>query len=397
MKFEKCIIGIDVGKEKNDYAVLADGKVVQSGKVENSSKGVKLIVKLCKKYGAAVAMEPTGAYEFLFRDALLLAGIECLRVDPYKVRKYAQARYNGTKNDKLDAKVIAEFASDNGGAPYKVPDPAQAKLRAYWVMCRKFRDLLVPFKQDMQWVPTKEGDKRLKKIKKSLQKQYDYFYGLCQETIKSDPVMSGLFARFTLVKGIGPKTAITVLAFLPEIGSITDAQVASLVGVAPIERSSGKCLNVRHIGRGRAMIRDVLYMAAMSAVRHNRILKAYYKMKRAQGHPGKWCIVPVMRKLIHLMNRIARKPDFVPQDDSVSFSRKKSAKKVAAAKTEKETSGAVSEGNGTEVRTVKTAGGTTVSEPVKSRPMPRADKAPERAAGDPGPLQDPGEKIKAQS
>ena len=378
MKYEKCIIGIDVGKEENDYAVVADGKVLKAGTVSNSSTGVKKIVSLCKKYGADVAMEPTGAYEFLFRDALLLAGIRCLRVDAYKVRRYSQARYNGTKNDRLDARVIAEFACDNDCIPYEMPDPTQSRLRAYWVMCRKYRDLLLPFRQDWQWVPAPEGEKRMRKDRKAMEKNYDYFYGLCLETIRSDPAMSSLYDRFVLVKGIGPKTAVTVLAFLPEIGRLTNAQLASLVGVAPIERSSGKCLNVRHIGRGRAMVRDVIYMAAMAAVMHNRILRAYYKKKRGEGHPAKWCIVPVMRKLLRLMSRIARDPNFVPSDDKVSFSRRKSAGKAAGAKG----TTVPDKADDTKTRTPETDWVTAAPGMGENQPMPEADKTPEISVRD---------------
>lgn len=320
MKYEKCIIGLDVGKEKNDYVVLADGIVIESGKVPNSANGVAKIVQLSKQYDAPVAMAFAGTYEFLFRDALLQADITCLKVEPYTVRKYAQARYCNGRNDQPDAKVIAEFVNDNGAVPYDVSGLAQTRLRNSWAMCKKYKDLLVSVKNDRPWLPTLEGEEVMQEAKERLEKGYDYFYKLCQQIIKSDTRMSGIYDRFLSVKGIGSKTAVAVLAFFPEIGTVSDSQAAAFVGIAPVEHSGDSGRNGRHIGRGRAMIREEIYMAALSAVRCNSILRTYYKRKIEDGHAAKWIVVPVMRKLLHLMNKIAGTPGFVPYDDAVSSS-----------------------------------------------------------------------------
>ena len=144
--------------------------------------------------------------------------------------------------------------------------------------------------------------------------------------------MNALRERFTKVGGVGDLTAISILAGLPEIGTLSDGKLNRLVGIAPEEKQSGTKEWQRRIWGGRKDVRNALYMAAVASIKWNAILGGYYHKKRAEGHPHKWAIVPTMRKLLSLLNRIARDPNFTPQPEPESTKKNAGAgrkKKVA--------------------------------------------------------------------
>ena len=133
--------------------------------------------------------------------------------------------------------------------------------------------------------------------------------------LKSHP---SLKERFTAIGGVGDLTAISILSSLPEIGTLPDGKLNRLVGIAPEEKQSGTKEWQRRIWGGRKDVRNALYMAAVASIKWNAILGGYYHKKRAEGHPHKWAIVPTMRKLLSLLNRIARDPSFIPMPEPES-------------------------------------------------------------------------------
>ena len=133
--------------------------------------------------------------------------------------------------------------------------------------------------------------------------------------------MDSLRDRFTQIGGVGDLTAISILAGLPEIGKLSDEKLNRLVGIAPEERQSGTKDWQRRIWGGRRSVRNALYMAAVASIMWNSTLGSYYRRKRAEGHPHKWAIVPTMRKLLSLLNRIARDPSFKPAPEPESTKR----------------------------------------------------------------------------
>ena len=137
--------------------------------------------------------------------------------------------------------------------------------------------------------------------------------------------MNALLERFTKVGGVGDMTAMSILAGLPEIGNLTDAKLNRLVGIAPEEKQSGTKEWQRRIWGGRKDVRNALYMACLASIQWNAVLGGYYRKKRAEGHPHKWAIVPTMRKLMSLLNRIARDPDFIPSPEPESTKRNATA------------------------------------------------------------------------
>ena len=158
----------------------------------------------------------------------------------------------------------------------------------------------------------------LKEQIKHMDKIIDKAERLCMETVEKDDRMNTLRKRFTKVGGVGDLTAISILAGLPEIGSLSDEKLNRLVGISPEERQSGTKEWQRRIWGGRKDVRNALFMACLASIQWNSILGAYYHKKRAEGHLHKWAMVPTMRKLLSLLNRIARDPNFTPKPEPES-------------------------------------------------------------------------------
>ena len=319
-------MGIDVSKAENVYCIIADGECLETGAEPNTPQGVGEIIKKSKKYKAYVVFEPTGGYERLLKEGLLKAGVRCSMADAYRIRLFARAVGIDKKNDRIDAETIARYACSVELRDLVRYSSAQRKLRDNFEMNRKCVSIRDNLDQDRPPLGSKAGIRFLDKMLRTFKDKEKFFLGECHRIITSDTQMAGLYNRFIRVKGVGEVLATAVLALVPEIGNLSDPQISKLVGVAPMESQSGKCLNVRHIGMGRAQVRSILYMAALSAVSSNRILKNYYDKKRREGHASNWCLIPVMRKMICLLNRMARNPGFVLADDSLRPSPKEPEK-----------------------------------------------------------------------
>jgi transposase len=152
------------------------------------------------------------------------------------------------------------------------------------------------------------------------------------ETVGNNPSMRSMVGRFTKVGGVGEVTAISILTGLPEIGRLSDSKLNRLAGIAPEEKSSGTKEWRRQIWGGRKDVRNTLYMATTAGLMWNSILNEYYRKKRAQGHPHKWAMIPTMRKLLSLLNRIARDSNFnpLPEPESTKNNAKVGRKKKTA-------------------------------------------------------------------
>jgi transposase len=151
----------------------------------------------------------------------------------------------------------------------------------------------------------------LQRQKTFLQKQLKTVATMIDDHIDHDPDLRAKSERLQQITGVGPVLSATVLAYMPELGQITDAQLSALVGVAPFPKDSGTLHAPRHVRGGRSQVRHVLYMAAVAAARSNPILAAFYQRLLADGKPPKVCLVAVMRKLVCLMNRLIEDPNFV--------------------------------------------------------------------------------------
>lgn len=320
-------IGVDVSKDKLDYFIPAanHGRPPVTGQVANDASGARKIRDLARKHSAAVCCEPTAGYEDLLVEAMLAPGVAVAFAEGYRVRRFAEACGQFSKNDLLDAAMIARFAATIGPRALTPRDSATRKARSLWrfrATVMQARMLLAaaagtgPSRPDPRWV--RETVERFKEKERRLLAE-------CVAVLRTSPESSRLYDRMLLVGGVGPATAVAVLTELPEIAGLSPAAAAKLAGLAPAERQSGKTERRRLIRGGRERLRSALYMAAVAFLRSNRILRAYYDTKIEEGHGAKWALVPVMRKLLHLLCRIARDPGFIPAEDA-----RKRAKAVVA-------------------------------------------------------------------
>ena len=320
MNSDTVHIGVDVSKEKLDIYVPAkrEGARPMTKEVDNDIKGFRELRDLARKAGAMVCVEPTGGYELELIAFMHKFDVPIAYTDALRVRQFARAEGNLSKNDTIDAALISRFA-DKIGVRVLEPQEVEAvelKRKA------KFRQTMVDSRTAMINRLETEIDPEMKALLKEqirlAGRIIDKAEKLCLDTVKKNERMDSLRERFTTIGGVGDLTAISILSSLPEIGTLSDGKLNRLVGIAPEERQSGTKEWQRRIWGGRRDVRNALYMAAVACIMWNSVLGSYYRKKRAEGHPHKWAIVPTMRKLLSLLNRMARDPDFVPAPEPES-------------------------------------------------------------------------------
>lgn len=300
-------VGIDVAKQTLEVD-LADGK---STEVRNEAAAIQSLLKRLKRRGnLVVCCEATGGYEKRLVDACRAAGIPVAVVMPRRVRHFASSKGILAKTDKIDAKVLTMFGQQNQPvASEALPEEVQGLQE---MLIR--RDELVGMrKQEQCRLDTCRCGVSVKSIKKHItfiEKQITQIEAAIQDLLNNHPSLQAKVQRLTDVKCLGQQSALSLLGFVPELGTISDKEASALVGVAPYNDDSGKKQGVRKTQGGRPRVRKVLYMAAVSASKYNPILKAYYRRLRDRGKPAKVALVALMRKLVVLANRLLADPEF---------------------------------------------------------------------------------------
>ena len=307
-------IGVDVSKATLDIYVPAtkEGARPTTVEVDNNIKGFRKLRELARKAKATVCVEPTGGYELELIAFMHKFGVAVAYADALRVRQFARAEGNLSKNDAIDAALISRFANKIGVRTLEKRDVDAVELKRK----TKFRQTLMDARTAMICRLETETDADMKAMIREQVRHLDRLIAKteksCLETVAGNESMDKLRKRFVQVGGVGDVTAITILAGLPEIGRLPDAKLNRLVGIAPEEKQSGTMEWRRKIWGGRKDVRNALYMATTASLIWNSRLKTYYRRKKAEGHAHKWCMVPTMRKLLSLLNRIARDADFVP-------------------------------------------------------------------------------------
>jgi transposase len=304
---ETTYVGLDISKSRLD-SVVADGKPREDA---NSPEGrcafVKHVALLTKP---RVICEATGGYEKAIVGALMEAGIEVCVVQPGRVRHYALAEGLLAKNDRIDARLLARFGEKIQPRCEIRPEPSAQRLREMLEYRRILTDTIVETRNRLELATGYLRD--------GLQTQVDALEAAIKQVdsdielhISSHPDLCSRAKRLRMLCGAGPVLAATLMAYLPELGRVDGKVIAALVGVAPHPYDSGNRSKKRKVTGGRDCVRHVLYMAAISAVRHNPILSAFYKrLKEQKGKPHKVAIVAVMRKMINVLNRLIADPEF---------------------------------------------------------------------------------------
>jgi len=296
-------IGVDISKDRLDVAVLETGEAFQES---NDKAGwARLVARLAGRQIAAIGLEASGGYERGPIRALLKADLPVRRINPYRLRRFADALGIKAKNDKLDAGVIAQFVALLPTRPVEV-DPKLERLAEQATARHQLSDELTRAQNQAEQV----RDPVIKRLGKQriaqITRQIALLDKLIAQAIAADPDLAHKDRLLRSVKGVGPVYSHTLLAFMPELGKLTRAQAGSLLGVAPFDHDSGKLKGQRCIWGGRQNVRDVAFMAALSASLHNPALRAFHQRLRAAGKPPKVALVAVMRKLITILNAILR-------------------------------------------------------------------------------------------
>ena len=320
MKSETVHIGVDVSKQKLDVFVPTQKEGIRPTRAElvNDIRGFRQLRDLARKARAVVCVEPTGGYELELIAFMHKFGVPVAYTDALRVRQFARAEGSLSKNDTIDAALISRFADKIGVRVLEAQEVEAVELKRK----AKFRQTMVDSRTAMINRLETEIDPEMKALLKEqirlAGRIIDKAEKLCLDTVKKNERMDSLRERFTTIGGVGDLTAISILSSLPEIGTLSDGKLNRLVGIAPEERQSGTKEWQRRIWGGRRDVRNALYMAAVACIMWNSVLGSYYRKKRAEGHPHKWAIVPTMRKLLSLLNRMARDPDFVPAPEPES-------------------------------------------------------------------------------
>lgn len=299
-------IGLDIGKDTFDYSISDEQEGSCSTQKESRQSLVKRLLSIPE---ARVVCEASGGYEKLIVAEMLEAGIEVCVVQPSRVRAYAQAEGLIAKTDRIDARLLRRFGAAMDPRLATPQDHASATLRELIEHRRQLCTQLVEV-EERRRLAGRTLDKLLQHQGTFLRKQLEKVERMIEEQIDDDPDLKDKSRRLQQVRGIGPILAATTLAYLPELGRIEDAKVSALIGLAPYPWDSGHYHGKRHCRGGRHQLRHVLYMAALSAINCNPIIRDFYQRLHAKGKPAKVCLVAVMRKMACLMNRIIADPEF---------------------------------------------------------------------------------------
>lgn len=300
-------VGIDVGKTQLEIAVHPSGERWTSATTAQALR--RLATRLAALAPRVIVLEATGGYEVPVLGALAQAALPASLVAPSRVRAFAHATGQLAKTDRLDAAVLARYAAQLQPAPTPLPDEVQRALMLLVARRRQIDDMLVAERQrlDQQSLfPNSPVRADLEATIRFLEGSRADLDRALHAYATAHPRWAEPLALLRSVPGVGPITAYTLLAYLPELGTLSRREVAALVGVAPIAAESGQWRGRRRIRGGRAVIRHVLYMAALTAARCNPVFRAHYQQLRARGKEGKVALVACMRRLIILLNTLVK-------------------------------------------------------------------------------------------
>ena len=297
-------IGIDVAKQYFDLHSLKTG---QDQRMENSTDGIRQCVATCNKIRPElIVMEATGGYERPLAGTLQAEGFAVSVVNPRRIRDFAKAAGQIAKTDRLDARIIAQFAATLEPMPTERISENTQKLKALVARRSQLVELHTAESNRLEHADGREIQRSIAAVVKVIEAQLKNIDRQINQQIENTPRLRQRSEILESVPGIGPTTANMLVTELPELGRLNRRQIAALVGVAPIARDSGTFRGKRMTGGGRKKIRSRLFMPTLVAVRYNPILRAYYNRLLSRGKCKMVALVAVMRKLICIMNTMAK-------------------------------------------------------------------------------------------
>lgn len=296
-------VGIDVSKAQLDVAVRPSGETWTVAHDEAGLSG--LVARLHTLAPVLIVVEATGGWEVALVGALAAALLPVAVVNPRQVRDFARSTGTLAKTDRLDAQSLAHFAEALRPQPRSLPNGQAQELSALLQRRRQLVDMLTAEKNRLP-LAARRIRPQLQAHIAWLQRQISQFDDDLRELLRSSPLWRDKEDLLRSAPGVGPVLATTLVAALPELGTLTRQQIAALVGVAPLNRDSGTLRGRRTVWGGRAQVRTVLYMSTLVAVRHNPVLAVFYQRLRAAGKAPKVALTACMRKLLTILNAMLK-------------------------------------------------------------------------------------------
>jgi transposase len=296
-------IGVDVGKANLDIALHPSGQFYS---IPNSEAHIRRFVKILKGYSIErIVVEATGRYEHALVQACDQADLPIIVVNPTSVRRYAQAIGVLAKTDRIDAQVIAKYAATLKPEFKPIPDKTSQQIRDLLTRRSQLLEMSTMEKNRLQILP-KTLHRSIKSLLKMLQSQVETITKQIEQEVAKVDHWRIKSEILTSVPGVGKVLTYTLLSELPELGSLNRKEIAALVGVAPINRDSGKLNGKRRIRGGRHRVRTVMFMAMLSSIQCNPVFKRFYEHLKAQGKIPKVALIACMRKMIVVLNTMVK-------------------------------------------------------------------------------------------
>jgi transposase len=300
---ETIAVGIDVSKSRLDVHVHPAGEAFF---VTRDAAGIEEMIKRISVHGPSlVAVEATGGFETIVAASLAAARLPVVVVNPAQVRAFATALGKQAKTDPIDAAVIAHFVATTRPEVRALPDDATQALADLVARRRQIIQMIVAERQREKRA-TKRTRKSILRLLKVLEAELSDLDQDIDDAVRGSPAWREKEDLLASVPGVGSVIARTMLAELPELGTLDRRQIAALAGLAPWTRQSGQWRGKSFIGGGRAPVRAALFLGAMAAARYNPTLKTFHQRLIAAGKPKMVALVAVARKLLTILNAILR-------------------------------------------------------------------------------------------
>ncbi len=296
------VVGIDVSKRTLEVA-LSSG---EGFSVANNEDGIsELLARLRPRGAALVVLEASGGYERRAYLGLWAAGIATALINPRDAYHFAQANRQLAKTDSLDARGLCEFGLRMQPEPTPAPEAGDEELKALATRRQQLIKMLAAERTRVQQAP-RSVRSSIKRMIRALERELAALDQQIERRLRDNPRLAQRCAQLDQVPGLGPVTCAILVSRLPELGQLGPKQIAALVGVAPYDHQSGQWRGRSAIFGGRAEVRSALYMATLSAIRCNPVLRSFYRRLRAGGKPAKVAIIAAMRKLLVILNAMLK-------------------------------------------------------------------------------------------
>jgi transposase len=301
---EKIYIGIDVSKTDLDVYILPQKKYMC---FKNDKQEIKKLIEKIKLFSnALVVMESSGGYESSLAYGLMEKNISTSVVNPRQIRDFAKALGRLAKTDRIDAEIIALFASKIEPKPQVMYTKEQRLLSNNNTRRTQLIQMITMEKNRLDKASSEQCES-IARVLEVLEKELALIDSEQEQLVQGHAEFCEKKKVLESIKGVGAITVFSILAELPEIGSLGHKQIVALAGLAPFNRDSGSLKGTRTIWGGRASVRRALYMAALAATIHNPLLRQFYQRLCAAGKAKKSALIAVMRKLLIIMNALVRK------------------------------------------------------------------------------------------